>query len=204
MPPSKTVRIQSEDQNYEICTCGRFKDPAHCIFCGSSFVYGRSSRAKKIQFYNDVLQQIEQHIIRNFFCRRCSRDFFEDQPCVAPPPRKKDKMRVAGVDESGRKLPQMFDTTQAMSLIEKLAAQTGRVNLDIAKKSLAGEKPVVSDEFTLDGQARQALNEQAQPSEPIPIRGSAAGEYKDPLLEEMSDAEILEGILGETDDKKVD
>ena len=80
--PVKMIEWMPEEP---ICRCNRQTTPTHCPLCGSAYIYGRK-KFDKIEIIppqkaGDLLVKV---VIRSFRCRKCSKDFHEDQPCTAP------------------------------------------------------------------------------------------------------------------------
>lgn len=100
------------------CRCGRDADSPHCTACGSAMVYYRKNASRRERLDDNSLA-----LIRAFQCRRCGQQFFEDQPCAAPPPRRKGQVPRSRtqLDKDAAKIPNLEARMKAArEAVEKL------------------------------------------------------------------------------------
>ena len=68
-----------------ICECGRSMLPSHCRSCGSTNLYGRKKFAKTIRIPPQIKgEEPRDIVVKNFNCRKCASEFFDDEECKAP------------------------------------------------------------------------------------------------------------------------
>ena len=142
----------------EKCSCGRGNTPPHCKHCGSFFNYGRKKFSKIVHIPSSVqgdsvqgdsvqgdvtvstsLRDVPSGVdilVRNFYCRKCTSEFFEDEVCNAPelihiPTREENqrnriKLRDGRREGPLRGFPEGADFVEGLGVIPFLIDQVRR------------------------------------------------------------------------------